>query len=162
MLTLDEIKKLMEDFKSIGLGEIEISQGDFRLKLTSENYVNKSFDMQKSIIDNSLQNQWYAGNNVQTPTIPQDEKITEIEKPQEPEGRYVTAPVVGTIYTAPSPTDAPFIKVGDKVTKGQVIFVIESMKLLNEVVSDIEGEVAEILVENAQAVEYGQQILRII
>lgn len=154
-LTLDEIKKLMEDFKSIGLGELEMCQGDFKLKLTSENYANKSFELQKNIIENFNPNRFYNGNNSKG-----EDSLA--EEQQEVKGTYLNAPVVGTIYTASSPTEEPFVKVGDKVSKGQVVFIIESMKLLNEVVCDIEGEVAEILVENSQSVEYGQPILRIV
>ncbi|MEG1993401.1 MAG: acetyl-CoA carboxylase biotin carboxyl carrier protein [Oscillospiraceae bacterium] len=152
-LTLAEIKKLMEDFKAVGLGEMEIKQGDFELKFTSENYVNKSFELQKSIIENTSE----AKN---TSFIEDDTE----EQPQQQEvkGTYLNAPVVGTIYTSPSPSDEPFIKVGDRVSKGQVVFVIESMKLLNEVICDMDGEIAEILVDNAQSVEYGQPILRIV
>ena len=154
-LTLDEIKKLMEDFKSIGLGEMEMCQGDFKLKLTSENYANKSFELQKNIMENFNTNRFYNAD------VPKGENTLTAEQ-QEVKGTYLNAPVVGTIYTAPSPTEEPFVKVGDKVSKGQVVFIIESMKLLNEVVCDIEGEVAEVLVENSQSVEYGQPILRIV
>lgn len=154
-LTLDEIKKLMQDFKDIGLGEMAITQGEFSIKLASENFSGKSFEVQNENINKPKQ---------ASQTTPQESKPSENveEKPQPVKGTFLNAPVVGTIYTAPSPTDEPFIKVGDKVKKGQVVFIIESMKLLNEVTCDIEGEVAEIMAENGEAVEYGQPILRIV
>lgn len=76
-----------------------------------------------------------------------------------PEGNVVKSPIVGTFYAAPSPDKAPFVKVGDKVKKGDVIMIIESMKLMNEIQSDFDGTVAEILVENGTAVEFDQPIM---
>ena len=74
-------------------------------------------------------------------------------------GNVVKAPIVGTFYTSPSPDSAPFVTVGSKVSKGDTIFIIESMKLMNEVQSDFDGVVKEILVENGSAVEYDQPIM---
>ncbi len=74
-------------------------------------------------------------------------------------GNKVTAPIVGTFYAAPSPDDEPFVTVGKRVNKGDVIFIIESMKVMSEVQSEFSGVVKEILVSNAQAVEFGQPIM---
>ena len=86
--------------------------------------------------------------------------------PQEPTapvaaGTLVKAPIVGTFYAASAPDQPPFVKVGDTVKKGDVLFIIESMKLMNEVQSEVEGVVKEILVGNGEAVEYNQPILRV-
>lgn len=78
-----------------------------------------------------------------------------------PAGKFVKAPIVGTFYAASAPDQPPFVKVGDQIKKGDVLFIIESMKLMNEVQSEIEGTVAEILVGNGEAVEYDQPILRV-
>jgi acetyl-CoA carboxylase biotin carboxyl carrier protein len=75
-----------------------------------------------------------------------------------PQGHIVTSPMVGTFYRAPSPGADPFVQVGDSVKEGQTICIIEAMKLLNEIESDKSGVVKEILVENGQAVEYGQPL----
>ncbi|MCM2537011.1 acetyl-CoA carboxylase biotin carboxyl carrier protein [Burkholderia glumae] len=75
-----------------------------------------------------------------------------------PHGHVVTSPMVGTFYRAPSPGADPFIQVGDTVKEGQTLCIIEAMKLLNEIESDKSGVVKEILVENGQAVEYGQPL----
>lgn len=77
-------------------------------------------------------------------------------------GSVVKAPIVGTFYAAASPEDAPFVKVGDTVKKGDVLMIIESMKLMNEVTSDFDGVVEEILVANGDAVEYDQPLMRIV
>jgi acetyl-CoA carboxylase biotin carboxyl carrier protein len=78
--------------------------------------------------------------------------------PATPQGHVVTSPMVGTFYRAPSPGADPFVQVGDQVKEGQTICIIEAMKLLNEIESDKSGIVKEILVENGQAVEYGQAL----
>lgn len=76
-------------------------------------------------------------------------------------GNVVKAPLVGTFYAAPAEDAPPFIQVGDSVKKGQSVAIIEAMKLMNEIESDYDGTVTEILVENGQPVEYGQPLFRI-
>ena len=78
--------------------------------------------------------------------------------PAVPQGHIVTSPMVGTFYRAPSPGADPFAQVGDSVKEGQTLCIIEAMKLLNEIESDKAGVIKEILVENGQAVEYGQPL----
>ena len=81
---------------------------------------------------------------------------------REPEGMIVKSPLVGTFYAAPAEDAAPFVSVGDLVKKGQTLAIVEAMKLMNEIESDFDGKVAEIYVENGQAVEYGQPLFRIV
>jgi len=81
--------------------------------------------------------------------------------PDAPEGNFVNAPMIGTYYSAPSPGDAPFVQVGDEVEVGQAIGIIEAMKIMNEIIADRAGVVLEVLVENAQPVEYGSPLLRL-
>ena len=76
-------------------------------------------------------------------------------------GNVMKAPIVGTFYAAPAPGKAPFVTVGSTVSKGDVLFIIESMKVMNEVTSEFDGKVAEILVKDGDAVDYDQPILRI-
>ncbi|MBX5482721.1 MAG: acetyl-CoA carboxylase biotin carboxyl carrier protein [Myxococcaceae bacterium] len=76
-------------------------------------------------------------------------------------GHLVTSPFVGTFYRAPAPDQPPFVEVGSLVKKGQPLCIIEAMKLMNEIESEVEGRVAEILVENGQPVEFGQALFRI-
>lgn len=77
------------------------------------------------------------------------------------DGQLIESPMVGTFYAASSPEAAPFVEVGDRVKKGQVVCIIEAMKLMNEIECEYEGVVAERLVENAQGVEFGQALFRI-
>lgn len=76
----------------------------------------------------------------------------------QPQGSKVESPLVGTFYAAPSPDDEPFVKVGDTVKKGQVIGIVEAMKLMNEIECEFDGVVAEILVKDGDMVEYGQPL----
>jgi acetyl-CoA carboxylase biotin carboxyl carrier protein len=74
---------------------------------------------------------------------------------------YIKSPIVGTFYKAPSPTTSPFVSVGDFVEKGSVLCIIEAMKLMNEIESEIAGEIVSILVDNGQPVEYGERLFAI-
>jgi len=76
-------------------------------------------------------------------------------------GNVITSPMVGTFYASPSPEDPPFVTVGQQVRRGDVLFIIEAMKLMNEVTSQHDGIITEIHAQNAQAVEYGQPIMTI-
>ncbi len=75
------------------------------------------------------------------------------------EGDVATSPIVGTFYSAASPTSEPFVKVGSKVKKGDVLFIIEAMKVINEIPSEFEGEVLEVLAKDGELVEYGQPLV---
>ncbi len=87
---------------------------------------------------------------VQTPATPAAETLHKIK-----------SPIVGTFYAGPSPEAGPFVKVGDRVEAGQTICIIEAMKLMNEIEADISGEVAQILIENGQPVEYGEPLFEL-
>lgn len=77
-------------------------------------------------------------------------------------GNIVKSPLVGTFYAAPAEDADPFVAVGDTVKKGQTLAIVEAMKLMNEIESDFDGKIAEVLVENGQPVEYGQPLFRIV
>ena len=89
-----------------------------------------------------------------------EKKMVE-EKEEVAAGNVVESPLVGTFYAAPAEDAQAFVKVGDKVEKGQTLGIVEAMKLMNEIESDFDGTVTEILVKNGQAVEYGQPLFRI-
>ncbi|MCI8993457.1 MAG: acetyl-CoA carboxylase biotin carboxyl carrier protein [Eubacterium sp.] len=93
---------------------------------------------------------------VPLPTVPASTEYTAIEEAAEE--NFVKSPLVGTFYAAPSPEDAPYVKIGDTVSKGQVIGIIEAMKLMNEIESEKDGVVKSILVKNGDMVEYGQPL----
>jgi acetyl-CoA carboxylase biotin carboxyl carrier protein len=80
---------------------------------------------------------------------------------EEPQGNLITSPMIGTFYSAPSPGEASFVKIGDEVEVGQVIGIIEAMKIMNEITADHSGVIVEALVQNAQPVEYGSPLYRV-
>jgi acetyl-CoA carboxylase biotin carboxyl carrier protein len=83
-----------------------------------------------------------------------------VEGPKDP-GMVISSPFVGTFYRAPSPETAAFVEVGQAVRKGQVVCIVEAMKLMNEIESEADGKVVEILVKNGEHVEYGQALIRL-
>ena len=110
-----------------------------------------------------------AGNQMDVPvmglnTVPITGQSAETAQAavSESEGMIVKSPLVGTFYAAPSEDADPFVAVGDQVKKGQTLAIVEAMKLMNEIESDFDGKVAEIYVQNGQAVEYGQPLFRIV
>lgn len=84
-----------------------------------------------------------------------------VEEVLEPKGEAVETPMVGVVYLQATPDADPYVKVGDRVNQGDVIFIVEAMKLMNEIQAPISGVITEILVENEEVVEYGQAIMRI-
>lgn len=103
---------------------------------------------------------------VEEQTSPENEvpKIQEIMKvqPSKKEGILVTSPIVGTFYDSSSPDSESFVTVGSKVKKGQILCIIEAMKLMNEIESEVDGEIIEVLAQKEQMVEYGQPLFRIL
>ena len=101
-----------------------------------------------------------AVSDINVPSAKEAEN-TEVTASQKPAGKIVESPLVGTFYAAPAEDAAPFVSVGDTVKKGQTLAIIEAMKLMNEIESEYDGTIAEVLVENGQPVEYGQPLFRI-
>lgn len=91
--------------------------------------------------------------------LPPGEAAAMPQPAKQADGRVVKSPIVGTYYAAPAPDKEPFVSIGKAVKKGDVLFIIESMKLMNEVTSEFDGTVREILIHNGQAVEFGQPVL---
>ncbi len=92
-----------------------------------------------------------------TPT--QSQKQEEKTKSTQHKGTPITSPMVGTFYATPSPDDAPFVKVGDTISIGQVVCIIEAMKLMNEIEAEASGKITEICVNNGDSVEFGQVLM---
>lgn len=90
------------------------------------------------------------------------ETVVTEQSDKEPEGNLIKSPLVGRFYVAPAEDAEPFVTVGDSVKKGQTVAIVEAMKLMNDIESDFDGVVAEVLVQNGDTVEYGQPLLRIV
>ena len=95
-----------------------------------------------------------VSNNTQTVVETKEEEVKE-----KPKGKPITSPMVGTFYKAPSPDASPFVTVGDMVATGQVVCIIEAMKMMNEIEAEVSGRVVEICVADGQSVEYGQVLM---
>ncbi|CUX25731.1 acetyl-CoA carboxylase biotin carboxyl carrier protein [Clostridium sp. C105KSO13] len=92
------------------------------------------------------------------PEIPEAKMVPGKEETGTVDGNIVKSPLIGTFYTSPSEDASPFVKIGDDVKEGQVLAIVEAMKLMNEIESDFAGTITDILVENGDAVEYGQPL----
>lgn len=147
-LSLDEIKGLMSTFASSGLTSFTLKDDDFELSLGAEKKDAPVYMMAPPAAVSA------APSDAVVPAQP-------ASAPAEPapSGNVVKSPIVGTFYAAASPEKPPYVTVGKTVAEGDVLFIIESMKLMNEVTSEFSGTVEKILVENGQPVEYGQPIM---
>ena len=131
------IKELVENLKEFNLTELEYQDGQTRIKVSK---VSKSFDSSKT-----------------SAVIPQNKAV--LKNSNDQEGKRVKSPIIGTAYLAPEPGAKKFIKVGDKIKKGQTVMIVEAMKTMNHVPSTDDGEVKKILVEDGQPVEFGQTLV---
>lgn len=154
-LTFDEIKELAELVSEKKLGKIEIKNGESSIviedrKLPPMAPVPPVMPAAPSAVMAAPAAAPAAQSQDAGKAAPAEEAVT---------GNVVKAPIVGTFYASPSPDKPAFVKVGDHIKKGDVIFIVESMKLMNEIQSEFEGTVEKILVDNASAVEYDQPIM---
>lgn len=104
-----------------------------------------------------------ATTSISTTPVVTNKVITNVNTENKEEENYkiIKSPMVGTFYASSSPTTEPFVKVGDKVKKGQVVCIVEAMKLMNEIESEFDGEIAEICMKNEDMVEYGTPLFKI-
>ena len=147
-LTLEQVYELMDKLVSTGLGEVEIEAEGVKVKL-------KAKEPKQQVVQAVS-----AAPAVSAAAAPAPAAAAPSEE-KELSGKIIKSPIVGTFYQASAPDKEPFVRVGDTVRKGDVVFIIESMKLMNEVASDYDGTVAEVLEENGQPVEFDQPILRL-
>ena len=147
-MDIRKVKKLIEMLEASELEEIEIQEGEESLRLVKKHPMITSSQV---------------GPNSATSLDPihQDTK-EDISTENEVEGEKITSPMVGTFYAAPSPGAKPFVSVGDEVKEGDVVCIVEAMKMMNEIKSDYSGKVAAIMVENSEPVEFGQNLFIIV
>ena len=144
-----EFEKMIELIKTVSdsnLTQFQIEEDGFKLSMKT--------DKQSKVV---VQKQESIPKEIQS--VAMDEiKPAEQKEIKKAEGNVVKSPLVGTFYSASSPDSAPFVKVGDTVKKGQVLGIVEAMKLMNEIECEFDGVVKEIQIENEQVVEYGQPL----
>ncbi len=136
-----EIKELIKIFDKSGLSRLKVKKDDFEISL-------KKPEAQPAAAPVSVQS------SPQPALAPAPEPKEENLEAAKKKGEYITSPMVGTFYRAPSPDSPPFVKVGDRVSKGQTIGIIEAMKIFNEIEAEFDCKILEILVEDGQPVEY--------
>jgi len=146
-MDIRKVKKLMELLEQSGMSEIEIKEGEESVKISR-----------------------YGNAPLMTPTIPQqpaamvtpsqvESTTTAANKGSAVNGDLISSPMVGTYYSAPSPSAKPFVTVGQHVNKGDTVGIIEAMKIMNQIEADHSGTVVEILVKDGEAVEFGQALI---
>ena len=135
-----EVKELIRIFNKSVLNKLKLKKGDFEILLEKEKVDDKKegLKLQPPASQDSYQNTAISG---------QKENASKT-------GEYITSPMVGTFYRAPSPDSPPFVKEGDKVSKGQTLCIIEAMKIFNEIEAEFDCKILEILVEDGQPIEY--------
>jgi acetyl-CoA carboxylase biotin carboxyl carrier protein len=155
MMDLRYVKKLLEMIDSSSVNSIEI---------TSEKGVKIRISKSARAIQMATPMQMMASPAAPAlPAAPAPQAAQEPAKQESPKPRYleVKSPMVGTYYAAPEPGAKPYLSVGDRISKGQILCIIEAMKIMNEIESEFDGVVKEILAQNAHPVEYGQVLFRI-
>ena len=150
MLSFKEIKELIDLVSERGLSGLEVEQAGFRVRIEG---------MRPAASNANGSNPGAA------PSVHASSGAQAVEPVPEPvidkSIHVITSPIVGTFYRAPSPEADPFAQVGQKVSKGKILCIIESMKLMNEIESDVAGEIVEVYPRSGQPVEYGEKLFAI-
>ena len=150
----DQIKELIQIFEHSDLNNMEVTLGNASVKLGR--------GMANAVEESSKAQMVQTAVKVENPVTDAEPTTVETEKTESAAGdKIVTAPIVGTFYRASAPDQPPFVKVGDTIAKGDVVCIIEAMKFMNEVISEVDVTITEILVEDAQFVEFGQELFRV-
>jgi acetyl-CoA carboxylase biotin carboxyl carrier protein len=164
-LTIEELRELLITLDQTSISELTLKASDFELTVRRD----RSIAAQSSAVlpvDVAV----VSPEPVIAPSAPVITPVPAVQtaptappapSPLEKKWVEITSPMVGTFYCAPAPGEPPFVRVGDRVQAGQTVCIIEAMKLMNEIEAELAGEVMEILVDNAQPVEFGQPLMRI-
>lgn len=143
-MDIKDIKELISLINITDIDTVEIEKSDIKLRISKTGQ--KSFN-KTPLVEGSP---------------PRETREVEEASPVlEDQGYIIKSPMVGTFYASSSPDTAPFVKVGDRIEKGQTICIIEAMKIMNEIEAEVSGEVLEILVKNEDVIEYGQALIRV-
>ena len=142
-MDIRKVKKLIEMLEKSNLEEIEIQEGEESVRLVKSHGNHQNFQPQSIIVPQESQPQSVT------------EETESVEEDKE-DSNSINSPMVGTFYASASPGAKPFISVGDLVKEGDVVCIVEAMKMMNEIKSEFSGTVLSVKVENAEPVEYGQ------
>ena len=151
MLSFKEIRELIDLVSERGLAGLEIERAGFRLRIEGSRpaVTNGNPGAAAETIPASIP----AAGSAPPSGVPAAKEAEDVH--------VITSPIVGTFYRSPSPESDPFAEVGEKVARGKILCIIESMKLMNEIESDVEGEIVAVYARNGQPVEYGEKLFGI-
>jgi acetyl-CoA carboxylase biotin carboxyl carrier protein len=144
-MDLEEIREILKFMEENGLAEFELERDGFRIAL------------RKAVASAPAM----AAVPIAQPVPAAAGAIEAGKLKDEERASYIRSPMVGTFYVAPSPDSPPFVNVGEDVGKDDVVCILEAMKVMNEIKAEVEGRIAEVLVENGEPVEYGQPLFRV-
>ena len=158
----EDLNRLIEKISTSDIQEFSLEGEDFKLEI-KRNLLNQNPVVNNLVSNDSFDKQIIANQKTINDTT---SVVNELEAPQvAPPGRSdlteITSPMVGTFYRAAAPGEEPFVEVGNNVKVGQTICILEAMKLMNEIESEFNAEIVEILVENGTPVEFGQVLMRV-
>lgn len=161
IMQYEQVKELIAIFEKTDLSDMEVCLGDAKVRLNRGSAL-AGQESARNVLNENTGNpaaDVQPVNTVQTTSVTagKPEILTETAE----ETKVIKAPIVGTFYQSAAPDEAPFVKVGDTIREGDVVCIIEAMKFMNEVNSEVSGTITEILVKDGEFVEYGQELFRI-
>ena len=158
----DDLNRLIEKISRSDIQEFSLEGEDFKLEIKrnvfDQNQVVNNLVSNSSFDKQAITNQKSISDNV---SLVNEAKVPQVPPPGRSDLTEITSPMVGTFYRAAAPGEAPFVEVGNNVKGGQTICILEAMKLMNEIESEFNAEIVEILVENGTPVEFGQVLMRV-
>ena len=158
----DDLNRLIEKISTSDIQEFLLEGEDFKLEikrnLFDQNQVPNNLVSNASFDRQTITNQKSINDNV---SIASESEVPQVAPPGRSDLAEITAPMVGTFYRAAAPGEEPFVEVGNNIKVGQTICILEAMKLMNEIESEFNAEIVEILVENGTPVEFGQVLMRV-
>ena len=154
MMDINLIKRLIKIVEQSEITEFSVQEGDLKLRISK----NSNLSHQGHIQTN---NEYQKQNSINQPVLIVPEPETANTDKKESKLHEIKSPIVGTFYTASSPDADPYIRIGDIVSPGSILCIVEAMKLMNEIESDISGKIVKIFVDNASPVEYNQSLFLI-
>ena len=158
----DDLDRLIDKISTSDIQEFSLEGEDFKLEI-KRNLFDQNHLISNSTTNNSLEKQITASQSVSTDniTLTSNPEASQVAPPGRSDLTDITSPMVGTFYRAAAPGEDPFVDLGSQVNIGQTICILEAMKLMNEIESEFNAEIVEILVENGTPVEFGQVLMRV-
>ena len=158
----DDLDRLIEKISTSDIQEFSLEGEDFKLEI-KRNLYDKSHSTNNLVSNNLSEKKIISSQlaSVDNISLTGNAEVAQVAPPGSSDLIEITSPMVGTFYRAAAPEEAPFVELGSKINVGQTICILEAMKLMNEIESEFNAEIVEILVENGAPVEFGQILMRV-